>query len=290
MSITEIPYADLLEQHRVRSVRFALEEDIGSGDITAELIPAEQMGRAEIITRETGILAGQAWVDEVFRQVDATTLLQWHQKDGDQLHPDTPLVDIRGSARSILTAERTALNFLGTLSGTATQARQYANRIANPDIMILDTRKTLPGLRLAQKYAVRVGGCKNHRLGLYDMFLIKENHIAACGGLTQAVAQAKKIAPEKAIEVEVENLAQLQEALQLAVDVIMLDNFDAAMTDTAVSLNKGQIKLERSGNIDLTNLGQKSVAGIDYLSSGKLTKDVTALDLSLRLVVTDWLE
>jgi len=284
MFIADLPYAKILCDHLVRSVRFALEEDLGSGDITAQLIPAEQTSIAQVITREPGILCGREWFEEVFRQIDPAISLNWLKQDGDALLANDRLVEITGNTRSILTAERTALNFLQTLSGTATLANRYALAVAGTDIVILDTRKTLPGLRLAQKYATVVGGCQNHRLGLYDMFLIKENHIAGCGGIANAVKRAQEIAPDKQIEVEVESIEQLLEALTLPVQVIMLDNFDVQQTAEAVNLNNHRVKLEASGNMDLDRIAE--VVGVlpDYVSVGKLTKDVTALDLSLRLV------
>lgn len=284
MFIADMPYAKTLRDHLVRSVRFALEEDIGSGDITAQLIPEQQTAKAQVITRESGVLCGREWFEEVFRQVDPNVELTWHKTDGNTLAANDLLVTISGNARAILTAERCALNFLQTLSGTASLANQYAMAVAGKDIIILDTRKTIPGLRLAQKYATAVGGCKNHRLGLYDMFLIKENHIAACGGIAQAVANAKEIAPDKRIEVEVETLEQLKEALEQPVDVIMLDNFDGQRTTEAIKLSAQRIKLESSGNMDLEKIGEVVKDHPDFISVGKLTKHVTALDLSLRLV------
>ena len=283
MFTSDVPYAAILRDHLTRTVRFAIEEDLGSGDITAQLIPADQQATAQVITREAGVLAGREWFEEVFRQIDPTLQLTWLKQDGDDLKENDPLVEISGNTRSILTAERTALNFLQTLSGTATMARQYAMAVEGKDIVILDTRKTIPGLRLAQKYAVHVGGCRNHRLGLHDMFLIKENHIAGCGGIANAVQKAKEIAPDKRIEVEVETLEQLQEALAQPVDVIMLDNFDGQRTTEAVKLSAHRIKLESSGNMDLDKIGEVIMDHPDFVSVGKLTKHVTALDLSLRI-------
>lgn len=287
MFITDTPYADTLIDHLKRSVAFALEEDIGERDITAALIDSDQHSTAQVITREAGILCGREWFDEVFRQVDARIELKWHKEDGDILAENDTLVSISGNSRAILTAERTALNFLQTLSGTATIAGHFAIQVKGSGITVLDTRKTLPGLRLAQKYAVLVGGCQNHRLGLYDMFLIKENHIAGCGGITPAVEKAKVIAPDKRIEVEVETLEQLKEALALPIDVIMLDNFTTLETEQAAKLCRsadGDIKLEASGNMDVDKLNSIKGAVPDYVSIGKLTKHVEALDLSLRLV------
>ncbi len=284
MFIADTPYAKTLRDHLVRTVRFSIEEDVGSGDITAQLIPEEQTTTAVVITREPGVLAGREWFDEVFRQIDPSIVLDWEKHDGDQLEPNDKLVTISGNTRSILTAERTALNFLQTLSGTATLANKYAIAVGDTNIVVLDTRKTIPCLRLAQKYAVMVGGCKNHRLGLHDMFLIKENHIAGCGGIANAVNKAKQIAPDKRIEVEVETLEQLQEALGLPVDVIMLDNFDGHETTEAVKLSAQRIKLESSGNMDLNKISEVIKDHPDFVSVGKLTKHVSALDLSLRLV------
>jgi len=284
MFIADLPYAKTLRDHLVRSIRFALEEDLGSGDITALLIPAQQTSQAQVITREPGVLCGREWFEEVFRQIDPTVTLNWLKQDGDTLLANDILVELRGNTRAILTAERSALNFLQTLSGTATLARRYAMAVAGKALVILDTRKTLPGLRLAQKYAIAVGGCQNHRLGLYDMFLIKENHIAGCGGIANAVKRAQEIAPDKKIEVEVESLEQLLEALDLPVDVIMLDNFNVQQTAEAVKLTQGRIKLEASGNMDLERIAELTGVLPDYVSVGKLTKDVASLDLSLRLV------
>lgn len=284
MFIADVPYAKTLRDHLVRTVRFAIEEDVGTGDITAQLIPAEQTASAHVITREPGVMAGREWFEEVFRQIDPTITLDWKKQDGDKLEANDRLVDITGNTRAILTAERIGLNFLQTLSGTATIANQYAMAVDGKDIVVLDTRKTIPCLRLAQKYATYVGGCQNHRLGLYDMFLIKENHIAGCGGIANAVAKAKEIAPDKRIEVEVESLEQLQEALNLPVDVIMLDNFNRPSTTEAIKLSAQRIKLESSGNLDLEQIGELISDHPDYVSVGKLTKHVQALDLSLRLM------
>ena len=284
MFIADLPYAKTLRDHLVRSIRFALEEDLGSGDITALLIPAQQTSQAQVITREPGVFCGREWFEEVFRQIDPTVTLNWLKQDGDTLLANDILVELRGNTRAILTAERSALNFLQTLSGSATLARRYAMAVAGKALVILDTRKTLPGLRLAQKYAIAVGGCQNHRLGLYDMFLIKENHIAGCGGIANAVKRAQEIAPDKKIEVEVESLEQLLEALDLPVDVIMLDNFNVQQTAEAVKLTQGRIKLEASGNMDLERIAELTGVLPDYVSVGKLTKDISSLDLSLRLV------
>jgi len=284
MFIADVPYAKKLRDHMVRSVQFALEEDIGSGDITAELIPADKMAKAEVITREAGILCGREWFDEVFRQVDESVLLEWHNEDGDHLEPNDKLVTIKGPARSILTAERNGLNYLQTLSGTATVAHQYAMAVKDKRVAILDTRKTLPTLRLAQKYAVKVGGCENHRLGLFDQFLIKENHIASCGGIKEAIYAARRLYPERPIEIEVETLEQLKKAIYAEADIVMLDNFDTDSTSQAIEIAHHKVKIESSGNIDLDWLKKlQSNASADFISVGAITKHITALDLSLRI-------
>ena len=264
-------------------VKHALEEDIRDGDITAMLIPECNQAEAQVITREQAIICGQPWVDEVFRQLDPDVEIEWLVKDGDEAHPDQILFKLKGSARSLLTGERTALNFLQTLSGTATTAHQYAKLVEGTDIKILDTRKTIPGLRLAQKYAVKVGGCHNHRMGLYDAFLIKENHIAACGGITAAVTKAREIAPGKPVEVEVENIEELQQALDAGTDIVMLDNFGVDAIRDAININQGKAKLEVSGNLEADNMSNNVVDGITYLSAGSLTKHCRVIDLSMRM-------
>ena len=276
---------DLLRQDMIEAVSRALHEDIRDGDITAQLIPAENKATATIITREPAVICGTAWVDEVFRQLDTAITLKWLVQDGDDVQPGQTLVELSGPARSLLTGERTALNFLQTLSGTATLSRQYAKLVEGTDIKILDTRKTIPGLRLAQKYAVNVGGCHNHRIGLYDAFLIKENHIAACGGIGAAVKKAHETAPGKPVEVEVENLDELHQALEAGTDIIMLDNFDPEQIREAITVNQGRAKLEVSGNLEANNLTSKAIPGIDYLSSGSLTKHCRAIDLSMRVYI-----
>ncbi len=265
------------------NVRAALAEDVGSGDITAQLIPAERDASARIITRENATVAGCAWVDEVFRQVDPRVQVKWQVKDGDQVSADQTLFTLEGPARALLTGERSALNFLQLLSGTATRARHYADRVEGTGVKLLDTRKTLPGLRLAQKYAITCGGCHNHRIGLYDAFLIKENHIAACGGIAQAIAEAHRIAPGKPVEIEVEDLAELRQALDAGADIIMLDELSLDDMRTAVALTAGRAKLEASGGITEATLRTVAETGVDYISIGTLTKDVKALDLSMRL-------
>jgi len=276
---------DLLRQDMIEAVSRALHEDIRDGDITAQLIPAENKATATVITRESAVICGTAWVDEVFKQLDATITLKWLVQDGDDVQPGQTLVELSGPARSLLTGERTALNFLQTLSGTATLSRQYAKLVEGTAIKILDTRKTIPGLRLAQKYAVKVGGCHNHRIGLYDAFLIKENHIAACGGIGAAIKKAHETAPGKPVEVEVENLDELHQALEAGADIIMLDNFDPEQIREAITVNQGRAKLEVSGNLEANNLTSKAIPGIDYLSSGSLTKHCRAIDLSMRVYI-----
>ncbi|MDT4817184.1 Nicotinate-nucleotide pyrophosphorylase [compost metagenome] len=265
------------------NVRAALAEDIGSGDITAQLIPADRLASARIITREDATVAGTAWVDEVFRQLDAQVKVEWKVKDGDRVSADQTLFTLEGPARALLSGERSALNFLQLLSGTATRARHYADLVEGTGVKLLDTRKTLPGLRLAQKYAITCGGCHNHRIGLYDAFLIKENHIAASGGIAQAIAAAQQIAPGKPVEVEVEDLEELRQALDAGADIIMLDELSLDDMRTAVHLTAGRAKLEASGGINETTLRGIAETGVDYISIGTLTKDVKALDLSMRL-------
>lgn len=264
------------------NVQAALAEDIGDGDITARLIPADHFAQASVITREAAVLCGVAWVDEVFHQVDPQVRVEWLARDGDAVAPNQPLFRLLGKARSLLTGERCALNFLQTLSGTATRCRHYADLVADTQVRLLDTRKTIPGLRLAQKYAVTCGGCYNHRIGLYDAFLIKENHIAACGSISQAIAEARNISQEKPVEVEVESLSELDEALRADADIIMLDNFNLEDLRTAVVTTQGRAKLEASGGINETSLHAVASTGVDYISIGGLTKDCKAIDLSMR--------
>lgn len=260
----------------------ALAEDIGSGDISAGLIPPDSTASARVITREAGVLCGQAWANAVFARVDDRCRLDWQAQDGDVLVPGQSLFIVSGPARALLTAERTALNFLQTLSGTATRCDSYRQRIEGQRTRLLDTRKTLPGLRMAQKYAVSCGGCDNHRLGLYDAFLIKENHIAASGGIAEAVSAARRLAPETPVEVEVETLDELREAIDAGVERVMLDNFDLDAMRDAVALAAGRCELEASGNVTLESLSAIAATGVDFISIGALTKDVRALDLSMR--------
>lgn len=263
------------------TVANALREDVGSGDITAQLIAATAMATAQILSRERAVLCGTAWVNEVLRQVDPALQIDWHVQDGDSVEPNQRLATLHGSARHLLTAERCALNFLQTLSGTATVSRYYANLVAHTEVRLLDTRKTLPGLRTAQKYAVAIGGCHNHRMGLYDAFLIKENHINACGSITAAVTRARALHPEKPVEVEVETLMQLREALNTEAQTIMLDNFELNAMREAVMITSGRARLEASGGINQDTLVAIAETGVDYISIGALTKDCKAIDLSM---------
>ncbi|WP_145155675.1 carboxylating nicotinate-nucleotide diphosphorylase [Pseudomonas oryzihabitans] len=273
-----------LAQVITENVAAALREDVGSGDLTAGLIPAHQQARARIITRETAVVAGTAWVDEVFRVLDPAVEVRWQVADGERVAPDQVLFELQGPARVLLTGERSALNFLQLLSGTATRCRHYADLVQDTAVRLLDTRKTLPGLRRAQKYAVTCGGCYNHRIGLFDAFLIKENHIAACGGIAQAVATARQLAPGRPVEVEVENLQELEQALSVGADIVMLDELSLADMRTAVALTAGRAKLEASGGVNQDTLLGIAQTGVDYISIGTLTKDVKAIDLSMRVL------
>ncbi|MDG2460080.1 MAG: carboxylating nicotinate-nucleotide diphosphorylase [Luminiphilus sp.] len=261
----------------------ALEEDVGSGDITAQLANPALQSSGNIITRETGILCGSAFATEAFQQTDTNCRLEWLAQDGDLIAAGSPLCHITGPARALLTAERTALNFLQLLSGTATTASHYAARVAHTRVRLLDTRKTIPGLRLAQKYAVTHGGCFNHRMGLFDAFLIKENHITASGGIDQAVSAARRMAPDRPIEVEVETMAELDQALSAGANRIMLDNFNLATLREAVAITGGRAELEASGNVTDDTLVAIAETGVDIISIGALTKHVRALDLSMRI-------
>lgn len=276
--------AEILQPTLEANVRLAISEDVGAGDVTAELIPADQQAKAQVISRDRAVIAGSAWVDEVFKQIDPSVHVEWHVTDGDRVDPDTVLFTLEGSARSLLTGERAALNFLQTLSGTATLAREYADRVAQTNVKLLDTRKTLPGLRLAQKYAVTCGGCFNHRIGLFDAFLIKENHILAAGGIKAAIEQARLNHPDKPVEVEVESDEELQQALSAGADIIMLDNFTPDQMRKAVAFVAGRAKLEASGNITDETLLSYAQTGVDYISIGALTKHCHAVDLSMRLL------
>ncbi len=264
------------------SVRRALEEDIGSGDITATLIPATTSSNASVISREHAVLCGCAWFDSVFAQLDESISIQWHVKDGDTVEKDQLICELSGPARHLLSGERTALNFLQTLSGTATLAHRYATAVAHEHAIILDTRKTIPGLRAEQKYAVQCGGCHNHRHGLYDGILIKENHIAAVGSLAATISAARKTATDVPIEVEVETLDEVAAAIDAGADILLLDNMDLASLEQAVTLTARRAKLEASGGITLENINAIAATGVDFISVGSLTKDVCAIDLSMR--------
>ena len=270
------------------NVLHALAEDVGTGDITAALIPEQQQGRARLICREHAVICGRPWFDEVFRQVDPSVTIHWQVEEGQQVEPDQVLVRLGGSARSLLTGERAAMNFLQTLSGTATRCNYYQSLVSAYPVKLLDTRKTLPGLRLAQKYAVKQGGCENHRAGLYDAFLIKENHIAACGSIEKAIATARINEPGKPVEVEVENLDEFHQARDAGADRIMLDNFSLQTLRDMVELNQSlpgkRPELEASGNVTEETLGDIAATGVDFISIGVLTKHMEAVDLSMRLV------
>ena len=270
-------------EYIAKVVTQALAEDIASGDITAELISADVQARSRIVTREDGILCGTAFALEAFQQIDPSCHVEWAAQDGDAIAADSLVCTLSGPARALLTGERTALNFLQLLSGTASTAGQYAARVAHTGVKLLDTRKTVPGLRLAQKYAVTCGGCYNHRIGLFDAFLIKENHILAAGSIARAVAAARDVAPDKPVEVEVENEAELEQALTAGADRIMLDNFTLEALRDAVSHTAGSADLEASGNVTDETLVAIAETGVDFISIGALTKHVRALDLSMRI-------
>jgi nicotinate-nucleotide pyrophosphorylase (carboxylating) len=264
-------------------VKLALDEDIGSGDITAALVSRGDAAHATVITREAGVLCGTQFVNAVFNAVDPGVSVKWNKADGDRLTPNDVLFTLAGNARSILTGERAALNFLQMLSGTASYSASLASIVQGTKAKLLDTRKTIPGFRNAQKYAVTCGGCFNHRIGLFDAFLIKENHIAACGGIRQAIEQARQSAPGKPIEIEVENLQELEQALTAKADRVMLDNFTLDDMRRAVAMTKGGAELEASGNVTEATLRGIAETGVDFISIGALTKVVMPLDLSLRL-------
>ncbi len=265
-------------QHTVKT---ALAEDIGSGDITASLIPAHKLAKARIVSREEAILCGQLWAIETALQLDPAIGIHWLVGDGEAMAAGMCIATLEGPARSLLTAERTILNFLQTLSGTATKTRELVDLISHTDCVILDTRKTLPGLRVAQKYAVTVGGGSNHRLGLFDAYLIKENHIRACGSIEMAISTARQNSPHKPVEIEVQTLDELRSAIAAKADTVMLDNFTLALTREAVAINGGALKLEASGNVDRQTLIQIAQTGVDYVSIGALTKHCRAIDFSM---------
>ena len=288
MTVTSIQFTNLLASEIERNVSAALAEDIGSGDLTAQLVPADAQARATVIARESAVLCGSAWFERSFKKLDPAITVTWHAGDGDRVVPDQVLCEIAGPARALLTGERTALNFLQLLSGVATKAAQYAAVVARTHAQVVDTRKTLPGLRLAQKYAVQCGGGGNHRIGLYDAILIKENHILAAGSIGAAVAAAKQVAATtqgecKFIEVEVETLDELKQALDAGATMVLLDNMSLAQMREAVAISAGRAVLEASGNVTLETLRDIAETGVDRISIGALTKDVRALDLSMRL-------
>ena len=267
------------------TVRWSLTEDIGSGDITAELIPENYLAKASIISREDAIICGIPWVEAVYQYVDPAVKIHWRVKDGETISGGQTLVELVGKARSLVTGERVTLNWLQTLSGTATEVRRYVEKLKGTTTQLLDTRKTLPGLRYAQKYAVLCGGGSNHRMGLYDAYLIKENHIISCGSITQAIQKARNHHPDKPLEVEVENINELNEALNANADIILLDNFDINEIKKAVVINQGQAELEISGNINLENIREIAETGVNFISVGALTKHVHAIDLSMRIFI-----
>jgi len=264
------------------TVHIALREDVGDGDITAELIPGDDISLANVTSREDCVFCGMDWFEEVFRQIDDEVFIEWHVQDGDSVAAGETICSLSGPSRSLLTGERTALNFIQTLSATSTLASSYARAVAGTNAVVLDTRKTIPGLRAAQKYAVTCGGCQNHRMGLYDAILIKENHLLAAGSIQTAVDNARFHSPGYPVEIEVENLSQLEEAIAAGVDRILLDNFTPDQIREAVKLSNGRIPLEASGGITLENIRDYAETGVDYISTGALTKDIIAVDLSMR--------
>ena len=265
-----------------RNVQAAIVEDVGSGDINAALISKEQIATAQLITRTAGVFCGQPWADETCQQIDTSITIEWLVHDGQSVTPGDALLVAHGPARSLLTCERIMLNFIQLLSGTATAARRYVDAISETSAKILDTRKTVPGLRIAQKYAVAVAGAKNHRMGLFDAYLIKENHIAAAGGITESVDIARRQNPNIKIEVEVETISQLAEAIEADVDMALLDNFSTEKLREAVTLSGGNIQLEASGGITLENVVSIAQTGVNYISVGEITKNIEPMDLSLR--------
>lgn len=272
---------DNLPNHIKETIRIALAEDLGDGDITSELIPASKTIEAIVLSREEAVVCGVDWVNEVFAQIDSNVSIDWSVEEGMLVNAGTELLKLRGSARSILSGERTALNFLQTLSGTASQTRYFIDLLAETSVTLLDTRKTLPGLRSAQKYAVKIGGGTNHRLGLFDAFLIKENHIDACGGIPKAIAAARALHPDKIVEIEVQNLPEFMQAIEAEPDIIMLDNFSIDSMKEAVVLNQGRCKLEASGGIQQDQLVNIAKTGVNYISIGGLTKNCQAIDLTM---------
>lgn len=277
MTLLQVPQSVIEE-----NVFNALKEDIGEGDITAELIPYDNISLATVISREACVFCGLDWFEETYRQIDDEILIDWSVDDGDHIDAGQIICTLSGSSQHIVTGERTALNFVQTLSATASVSAQYAKKVEGTETKVLDTRKTIPGLRMAQKYAVSCGGCENHRLGLYDAFLIKENHINACDGIQNAISEARFRSPNYKIEIEVENLAQLQQAIDAGADRVLLDNFDITALQQAVAICKGKIISEASGNITIENIQDVAKTGVNYISTGALTKDIKAVDLSMR--------
>ncbi len=277
MAFLQVPQSIIEE-----NVFNALKEDIGDGDITAELIPQDNISLATVISREDCVFCGLDWFEETYRQIDPEILIDWCVDDGDRIEAGQVLCTLSGSSQKIVSGERAALNFVQTLSGTATLSAVYADSIKDTECKVLDTRKTIPGLRMAQKYAVSCGGCENHRIGLFDAFLIKENHINACDGIANAISEARFHNPDLPVEVEVENFDELQQAIDAGADRVLLDNFDTEMMIQAVEMCKGKIITEASGNITLDNIHDVAMTGVDYISTGSLTKDVKAVDLSMR--------
>ncbi len=270
-------------QHIQPLIDLVLREDIGTGDLSAQLIDPDQMAQAQVIAKEPAVICGRPWFDQTFLTLDPDLHIQWHVEEGQTVAAGTRLVSLHGKARALLSGERCALNFLQTLSGTATLTRRYVEALGESTTRLLDTRKTLPGLRLAQKYAVRCGGGHNHRMGLYDMIMLKENHIAAAGGIKKAVAKARRLFPETPIEVETETLTEVQEALEAGADIIMLDDFTPEMMQAAIAQVNKRAKLEISGNVTIETLPTLAALGVDYISTGAITKHIQAVDLSMRI-------
>ncbi len=265
------------------AVRASLDEDVGSGDITAELIPKDRRATATIISHEPAVLCGIPWAEMVYRCIDPSVSIAWKARDGDTIEAKQIIATVTGPARALVTGERSAVNWLQTLSGTATQVKRYLNQLTSENVRLLDTRKTIPGLRYAQKYAVRCAGGVNHRMGLYDAFLIKENHIMACGSIKKAIQQARIHHPDKSVEIEVENLDELQQALDARADIILLDNFELSSLSEAVRITAGHAKLEVSGGVSLENIAAIAKTGVDYISVGSLTKHIHAIDMAMRI-------
>ena len=278
---------ELLREAVRQNVEQALHEDLADGDISAGLIDEHTLAFAQVITRESGIFCGAPWVNETLKQLDETMHIKWQVADGDTVLPNQELFQLRGKARSLLSAERTMLNFVQLLSGTATRTARYVGLIADTQSQLLDTRKTVPGLRLAQKYAVKCGGGSNHRTGLYDAFLLKENHILAAGGIGAAVKAAKASAPSTPVEIEVESLAELQQAMEAGADIALIDNFSVTDSKAAVAMTRGNMVLEASGGITQESIAAIAATGVDYISCGDLTKSVEPMDLSMRFLVDE---